>query len=122
RHHHLIGTHCDAGYPVARGRSEAMIGVQEEVSTVREPQLSQAQESVHTPLFARRDDAYLLALRLTGQSSDAEDVVQEAYLRALRHEGRIPSGVEGWHWFQRVIINAARNRRSADSSRKVRER
>ena len=99
-----------------------MIGVQEKVSTVSEPQLSQALQSSPAGLFARRDDAYLLALRLTGQPSDAEDVVQDSYVLALHHDGRIPAGIEGWHWFQRVIINAARDRRSADSSRKARER
>jgi len=95
-----------------------MLGVQEEEFRVQEPQSSSPQEPPHAALFARRDDVYLLALRLTRHPPDAEDVVQEAYLRALRHENRIPTGIEGWHWFQRIIINTARDRRAADNTAK----
>src|SRR4051812_12823388 len=72
-------------------------------------------------LLAHRDAAYLLALRLTGNSADAEDAVQDAFLSTTRYDGPIPRGDEGRVWFLRVVANAARKLRSRDAGRRLRE-
>jgi RNA polymerase sigma factor (sigma-70 family) len=92
---------------------------------VQTPDSATIQATPETPwnaLLAKRDDAYLLALRLTARSADAEDVVQESYLRALKAGRELPRGDEGWFWFQRVIINTARDCRTAQNRRIARER
>jgi RNA polymerase sigma factor (sigma-70 family) len=51
-------------------------------------------------------DAYALARWLTGERADAEDVVQEACLRALRGIGGF-SGVNSRAWLLTIVRNAA---------------
>ena len=84
--------------------------------------MSNSSSFLHQRLVSNGDAAYLLALRITGNSADAEDVVQEAYLRALRFNGPIPEGSDQRKWFLRVVANAAKDLRAADASRRVRER
>ena len=74
----------------------------------------------HLLTFQR--NAYHLALRITGKVSDAEDVRQEAHLRAIRHEGAIPMGNEARKWFPRMVANAAKNHQVVSAHRKTRER
>jgi RNA polymerase sigma-70 factor (ECF subfamily) len=52
------------------------------------------------------DDAYSLARWVTGNRADAEDVVQEACLRALRGIGGF-SGRNGRAWVLTIVRNAA---------------
>jgi len=52
------------------------------------------------------DDAYSLARWVTGNRADAEDVVQEACLRALRGIGGF-SGGNGRAWVLTIVRNAA---------------
>jgi len=49
--------------------------------------------------------AYNLALWLTRDETDAEDVVQEAYLRAYRHFGSFHGG-DGRPWLLAIVRNA----------------
>src|SRR5215475_8185761 len=51
-------------------------------------------------------DAYALARWLTGDRADAEDVVQEAYLRAFRGIGGF-SGVNSRAWLLTIVRHAA---------------
>ena len=74
------------------------------------------------PLLAFRNVGYLLALRLTGHASDAEDAVQEAYLKVARLKCSIPPGAAGRLWFLRIVANTAKNLRSMEHSRRERER
>lgn len=48
------------------------------------------------------DDAFNLARWLTGNHSDADDVVQEAYLKALKHFGTY-RGPEARAWFLTIV-------------------
>jgi RNA polymerase sigma-70 factor (ECF subfamily) len=50
------------------------------------------------------DAAYNLARWLTGRDHDAEDVVQEAYLRALQFFGSF-HGVDGRSWLLTIVRN-----------------
>ncbi len=48
---------------------------------------------------------YGLAMRLTGQQSDAEDLVQEAYIRAFRFFHRYDSNLPFTSWMYRILTN-----------------
>ena len=52
-------------------------------------------------------DAYALALRLLGNSEDARDVVQDAYLRAYRGIGRFRGEARFSTWLYRIVANCA---------------
>ena len=52
-------------------------------------------------------DAYALALRLTGSTEDARDVVQEAYLRAYKGVGRFRGDAQFSTWLYRIVANCA---------------
>ena len=52
-------------------------------------------------------DAYALALRLTGSTEDARDVVQEAYLRAYKSVGRFRGEALFSTWLYRIVANCA---------------
>src|ERR1700739_2288303 len=57
-------------------------------------------------VMPRLDDAYGLARWVTGNRADAEDVVQEACLRAFRGIGGF-SGGNGRAWVLTIVRNAA---------------
>jgi RNA polymerase sigma-70 factor (ECF subfamily) len=75
-------------------------------------------ETPHTPPHERVSDAefetllmeslepaYRLALRLSGNSEDAQDLVQEAALRASRFRHTFQKGTSFKSWFYRIIVN-----------------
>ena len=45
----------------------------------------------------------------TGTTQAAEDVVQEAYLRALKYKGAFIEGANMEHWFSRILSNALKD-------------
>jgi RNA polymerase sigma factor (sigma-70 family) len=69
-------------------------------------------------LLDHLDAAYNLARWLTHNEHDAEDIVQDAYLRAIRHYGGFQGG-EGKAWLLKIVRN-----RCYDSMRQkgIRER
>jgi RNA polymerase sigma-70 factor, ECF subfamily len=50
---------------------------------------------------------YRLAYRMTGSPQDAEDVVQEAFLRAYRQLGRFESRANFSTWLHRIAVNCS---------------
>jgi RNA polymerase sigma-70 factor (ECF subfamily) len=58
---------------------------------------------------ATSSECYALALRLTGNESDAADVVQDAYLRAFRSIGRFRGEAGVRTWLYRIVANSASN-------------
>ena len=50
---------------------------------------------------------YRLALRMTGNCQDAEDVVQETFLKAYRQLGRFESRASFGTWIHRIAMNCA---------------
>ena len=52
-------------------------------------------------------DAYTLAFRLTGNEEDAQDVVQEAYLRAYKGLKRFRGDAAFTTWMYRITANCA---------------
>jgi RNA polymerase sigma-70 factor (ECF subfamily) len=51
--------------------------------------------------------AFRLACRITGNEQDAEDVVQEAFLRAYRQLGRFESRANFGTWLYRIVANCS---------------
>ena len=50
---------------------------------------------------------FRLAYRITGDEATAEDVVQEAFLRAYRSLGRFDERAQFGTWLHRIAVNAA---------------
>jgi RNA polymerase sigma-70 factor (ECF subfamily) len=62
-------------------------------------------------IFERHVDAlYRSALRLTRKPEDAEDLVQETYLRAYRYRNRFKPGTNEKAWLFTIMTNVFRNR------------
>ena len=66
---------------------------------------------------------FRLAYRMTGNEHDAEEVVQEAFLRAYRHLGQFGSRANFGTWAYRIAANYAidrmRQKRTEDARRKT---
>src|SRR5512145_1862254 len=50
---------------------------------------------------------FRLAHRMTGNAHDAEDVVQETFLRAYRQLGRFESRANFGTWLHRIAVNCS---------------
>ena len=62
-------------------------------------------EEFESLLMESLEPAYRLALRLTGDSEDAQDLVQEAALRASRFRHTFQKGTSFKSWLYRIIVN-----------------
>jgi RNA polymerase sigma-70 factor (ECF subfamily) len=60
---------------------------------------------------------FRLAFRMTGNQQDAEDVVQEAFLRAYRQLGRFESRANFGTWLYRIVANCSVDLMRARQSR-----
>src|ERR1700687_3545307 len=60
--------------------------------------------------LASLDSLYRSALRLTRVPADAEDLVQETYLKAFRAADRFEPGTNLRAWLFTILHNTARNR------------
>lgn len=63
------------------------------------------------------DAVYRFALRLTGSPGDAEDLVQETYLRAFRARDQFAPGTNARSWLFTICRNAFLRERERDSRR-----
>jgi RNA polymerase sigma-70 factor (ECF subfamily) len=62
-------------------------------------------EEFQALLVETLEPAYRLAVRLTGDPHDAEDLVQEAALRAYRFRHSFQAGSSFKAWFYRIVVN-----------------
>ena len=62
--------------------------------------------------------AFRLAFRLTGDERDAEDVVQESFIRAYRRLGHFESRSNFGTWLHRIVVNCAMDALRARQSRR----
>src|SRR6187431_2559292 len=60
---------------------------------------------------------FRLAFRMTGNEQDAEDVVQESFLRAYRQLGRFEARANFGTWLYRIVANCAVDMLRAKRSR-----
>jgi RNA polymerase sigma-70 factor, ECF subfamily len=74
--------------------------------------------SFETEALACLDSLYRTARRLTRSSADAEDLVQETYLKAFRAAAQFEPGTNLRAWLFTILHNTARNR-ARDKSRDV---
>lgn len=64
---------------------------------------------------------YRLGLRMLGSAEDAQDLVQETFLRAARSLSRLPDGDSGAEaWLVRVAVNVCRDRQRRRGVRRAR--
>jgi RNA polymerase sigma-70 factor (ECF subfamily) len=63
-----------------------------------------------TEALANLDALYRTARRLSGSTADAEDLVQDTYVRAFRSEGRYEPGTNLRAWLFTILHNVAKNR------------
>ncbi len=73
-------------------------------------------ESVAARALEFLEPLYATALRLTRNRADAEDLVQDTYVKALRFEDRFTAGTNLKAWLYTILLNTWRNRRR-DSAR-----
>ena len=73
-------------------------------------------EAFEVEALAYIDSLYRTALRLTRDSADAEDLVQETYLKAFRAAGQFEPGTNLRAWLFTILHNTIRNR-ARDRSR-----
>ena len=64
-------------------------------------------EKIFLPLI---DNLYNVALRMTRNETDAEDLVQEAYLKAFRFFHRFERGTNARAWILTILTNTFRTR------------
>jgi len=75
-----------------------------------------ATDPFETEALSFLDALYRTALRMTRSEADAEDLVQETYIRAFRFKDQFTPGTNLKAWLFTILHNTARNRRR-DSGR-----
>lgn len=68
-----------------------------------------------------RHRIFALALAMTGSPSDADDITQDAFVRAYRHIDRFEGRSEFFTWLYRIALNRALNVRRDRSRRRTQE-
>src|SRR3954465_2289757 len=72
--------------------------------------LTPVSPAFETEALASLDSLYRTALRLTRAPADAEDLVQETYLKAFRAASSFTPGTNLRAWLFTILHNTARNR------------
>src|SRR5712691_6525216 len=72
--------------------------------------LAQVSPAFEAEALASLDTLYRAALRLTRVPADAEDLVQETFLKAFRSADRFEPGTNLRAWLFTILHNTARNR------------
>jgi RNA polymerase sigma factor (sigma-70 family) len=86
---------------------------------VRLPTVSDAAKRLGVLFDAHYDRLYRLARRLASSADDAQDLVQETFLKAARFPRSIPAGARDEEaWLVRVMINTRRDQWRKISTRK----
>ncbi|WP_167760883.1 sigma-70 family RNA polymerase sigma factor [Geodermatophilus sp. DF01-2] len=62
---------------------------------------------------AHQDQLYRVALRMTGNPHDAQDILQEAFLQAWQHLPSFRRDAQFSTWITRIVINRCHNLRRA---------
>ena len=76
---------------------------------------AQTRDSFAEEALSHIDGLYGAALRLTGRAADAEDLVQDTYLKAFRFQSRFERGTNLKAWLFTILHNTWRNARRANA-------
>jgi RNA polymerase sigma-70 factor (ECF subfamily) len=79
-------------------------------ATPARPQPAAARDAFEREALASLDSLYRTARRLTRSAADAEDLVQETYLKAFRAANQFEPGTNLRAWLFTILHNSARNR------------
>ncbi len=71
---------------------------------------SKNEEVFKEAILAHLDALYGLALRMTSQPAEAEDLVQDTYVRALRFHDKFEAGTNLKAWLFKMMVNLFINR------------
>jgi RNA polymerase sigma-70 factor (ECF subfamily) len=71
---------------------------------------------------ARYERAYRTAVMICGNPADAEEALQDAFLRAWRFRDALPDGARRDAWLYRVLVNACYSKLRREVPRRERER
>ena len=82
-----------------------------------EPQAPAGAVQLSEEAISHIDALYRMALRLTGNAPDAEDLVQETYLRAFRSLHQFRPGTNLRAWLFRILMNSFINEYRRQSRR-----
>jgi RNA polymerase sigma-70 factor (ECF subfamily) len=85
-----------------RTKAEAMIDERALVRRIQDGDASAFKELVE----GYKQQVYYLALDLSGNHHDAEDLSQEVFIKAYRGFGRFRSGAKISSWLHRITVNA----------------
>ena len=84
--------------------------------------MSGAAESLGEWVGARYDRAFRTATLICGNPADAEEAVQDAFLRAWRFRDALPADDRRDAWLYRVLVNACYSKLRKEVPRRERER
>jgi len=80
-------------------------GVMSEPSSQVEAGLQQEQQSRFIADHLRR--VFLLIYRIVGNTADAQDLTQEAFIKALQRQDQLKDPEKAAHWLSRIASNTA---------------
>jgi RNA polymerase sigma factor (sigma-70 family) len=84
--------------------------------------VAEADEQLSDWVHARYDRAYRTAMLICRNAADAEEALQDAFLRAWRFRDALPSGDRRDAWLYRVLVNACYSKLRREVPRRDRER
>jgi RNA polymerase sigma-70 factor, ECF subfamily len=76
---------------------------------------AQSRDAFAEEALSHIDGLYGTALRLTGRAADAEDLVQDTYLKAFRFQNKFERGTNLKAWLFTILHNTWRNARRANA-------
>ncbi|MFZ0304288.1 MAG: sigma-70 family RNA polymerase sigma factor [Terracidiphilus sp.] len=94
----------DAGREGAAGAAERLLARQSEMDLIREAQ-SGSRTAFDALVRQYEHQVLRLALHLTGSEHDAEDIYQEAFLKAYRYIGNFRFECSFYTWIYRIVTN-----------------
>lgn len=81
-------------------------------------QAKRGESSAYETLVHRHQEiAFRTAFLVTGSAADAEEVAQDAFVKAYRALGRFRAGAPFRPWLLQIVVNEARNRRRSTGRR-----